>query len=58
MTKRLLATKDLTVNINGIEYDCLLIPKEILVDVDYHNCPEEHPRVKRLIEKIQKGEIK
>ena len=55
--KHLVATKDLTVNINGIEYDCLLIPKDNLVDVDYHNCPEAHPRVKRLIEKVRNGEI-
>lgn len=56
MVKRLLATKELSVNIGGIIYDALLIPRELLVDVDYRNCPEDDPRVKALIEKVRKGE--
>ena len=56
MTKQIIATKELTVKISGIEYDCLLIPKEVVVDVDYKVCPENHPKIKRLMEKIQNGE--
>ncbi len=54
--KQILATKEMKVIINGIEYDCLLIPPASVVDVDYRNCPEDHPKVKRLMEKIRKGE--
>ena len=57
MTKVLLANKELKVIIGGIEYECLLIPTEKVVDVDYRQCPEDHPRVKRLIEKVRRGEI-
>lgn len=57
MTKQILATKELIVNIGGKEYDCLLIPRETFVDVDYKLCPEDHPKVKRLIEKVRNGEI-
>lgn len=57
MTKQILATKELVVNIGGKEYDCLLIPRETFVDVDYKLCPEDHPKVKRLIEKVRNGEI-
>ena len=57
MTKMILATKELKVTIGGIEYECLLIPTAQLVDVDYRQCPEDHPRVKALIEKIRNGEI-
>lgn len=57
MTKCILATKELKVKIGGIEYDCLLIPSAQVVDVDYRNCPEDHPKVKRLIEKVKNGEI-
>jgi len=55
--KQLLATKELKVIIGGKEYECLLIPTELVVDVDYRNCPEDHPKVKRLIEMIRSGEI-
>ena len=58
MTKKILATKELSINIGGVEYDCLLIPKEICVDVDYKDCPEDHPQVQKMIEKVKKGEIK
>lgn len=57
MTQVMLATKELKVIIGGIEYDCILIPSAKVVDVDYRQCPEDHPRVKRLIEKVRKGEI-
>jgi hypothetical protein len=57
MTKMILATKELTVTINGMTYDCLLIPRERFVNVDYRDCPEDHPRVRRLIEKIRNGTI-
>lgn len=57
MTKQILATKELKVIIGGIEYDCLLIPTAQVVDVDYRQCPEDHPKVKRLIEKVKRGEI-
>ncbi len=55
--KRLVATRDIKVNIHGVEYDCLLIPKDKLVDVDYRQAPEEHPLVKEMIDKIRKGAI-
>ena len=58
MTKQIVSTKEISVNIQGIEYDCFLIPKDPFVDVDYKDCPENHPRVRRLIEKIRKGEVK
>lgn len=57
MTKMILANKELKVIIGGVEYDCLLIPSAQVVDVDYRQCPEDHPRVKRLIEKVRRGEI-
>lgn len=57
MTKVILASKELKVIIGGIEYDCLLIPHEKVVDVDFRNCPEDHPKVKRLIEKVRRGEL-
>lgn len=57
MTTQILATKELKVIIGGIEYDCLLIPSAQVVDVDYRQCPEDHPKVKRLIEKVKRGEI-
>lgn len=57
MTQVVLANKELKVNIGGIEYDCLLIPTARVVDVDYRNCPEDHPKVKQLIEKIRNGEM-
>lgn len=57
MTKMILATKELKVTIGGIEYECLLIPTAKLVDVDYRQCPEDHPQVRALIEKVRKGEI-
>lgn len=52
--KQILATKELVLNIGGIEYDVLLIPRDRLVDVNYKDCPEDDPRVKQLIEKIRK----
>lgn len=56
MTKQILATKELKVNIGGVEYDCFLIPPAQIVDIDYRNCPEDHPKIKRMIEKVRKGE--
>lgn len=57
MTKQIVANKEIEVKIGGLEYDCLLIPKAKVVDVDYRQCPEDHPKVKRLIEKVRNGEI-
>ena len=57
MTKMILASKDLKVIIGGVEYDCLLVPSAKVVDVDYRNCPEDHPEVKRIIEKVKRGEL-
>lgn len=56
MTKQILATKEIKVNIGGKEYDCLLIPSSRIVDVDYRNCPEDHPKIQRLIKKVMNGE--
>ena len=56
MTKTLISTKEITVNIYGIEYDCILIPRDLVVDVDYSLVPENHPKIQRLIEKVRKGE--
>jgi len=57
MTKQIVATKELKVIIGGIEYDCLLIPSAQVVDVDYRQCPEDHPKVKQLIERVKRGEL-
>ena len=57
MTQQILATKEIEVKIGGLEYDCLLIPKAKVVDVDYRQCPEDHPKVRSLIERVKKGEL-
>lgn len=57
MTQQILATKELKVIIGGIEYECLLVPSAKVVDVDYRQCPEDHPKVKQLMEKVKRGEI-
>lgn len=57
MTKMILANKELKVIIGGVEYDCLLIPSAQVVDIDYRQCPEDHPKVKHLIEQVKRGEI-
>lgn len=56
MTKMLVATKEIKVTINGVEYECLLVPTEQVIDVDFRQCPENHPKIKRLIEKVKRGE--
>lgn len=43
MIKQILATRELTVNIEGKVYDVLLIPREKFVDVDYSQAPELDP---------------
>lgn len=43
VVRKLLATRELTVNMNGVEYDVLLIPRDKIVDIDYSECPELHP---------------
>ena len=58
MAKVLIATKEIMVNIHGVEYDCLLIPRDNLVNIDFTQCPEDHPIVKKIIDKVKKGEIK
>ena len=57
MCKQILATKELKVIIGGKEYDAILIPSSQVVDVDYRNCPEDHPKVQRLMEQIRSGEV-
>ena len=57
MTKMILANKEIKVSIGGLEYDCLLIPTAKIVDVDYRQCPEDHPKVKQLMEKVRRGEL-
>lgn len=57
MTKQILATKELKVIIGGIEYDCLLIPTAKVVDVDYRKCPEDHPAVRSLVDRVKNGEL-
>ena len=57
MTKQILANKEIKVIVGGLEYDCLLIPSARVVDVDYRMCPEDHPKVKDLIEKVKRGEV-
>lgn len=54
--KKILATKELSINIGGVIYDVLLIPRDVVVDVDYSQVPEDDPRVKNLMEKIKRGE--
>lgn len=53
--QQILATKECVLNIGGLEYDVLLIPREKLVDVSYKNCPEDDPRVKALMDRIRRG---
>lgn len=55
--KQILATKELKVIIGGIEYECLLVPTAQIVDIDYREHPEDHPKVKKLMEQIRKGDI-
>ena len=57
MTKMIVANKEIRINIGGLEYDCLLIPTAKVIDVDYRQCPEDHPKVKRLMEKVRRGEV-
>lgn len=57
MTKCIIATKELEVKIGGVEYDCLLIPKNKYMDIDFTEHPEDHPKVRKLIEKVRNGEI-
>ena len=57
MTQVILANKEFKVIIGGVDYDCLLIPSSKVIDIDYRNCPEDHPKVKQLIEKVKRGEI-
>ena len=56
MTQTIVSTKEITVNLYGIEYDCILIPKDLVVDVDYSLVPENHPKIQRLMDKVRKGE--
>lgn len=41
--KLIRATREITVNINGEEYDALLIPKEGVVEIDFSRFPEDDP---------------
>ena len=56
MTQTIVSTKEITVNLYGIEYDCILIPKDLVVDVDYSLVPENHTKIQRLMDKVRKGE--
>ena len=55
MVKTLIATREITVNINGAIYDVLLVPREKTVDIDYSKAPELHPLNKREEVKKDKG---
>jgi hypothetical protein len=37
------ATREITVNINGQEFDALLIPKNAMVEIDFSQFPEDDP---------------
>lgn len=37
------ATREIVVNINGEEYDALLIPRKSIVEVDFSQFPEDDP---------------
>lgn len=43
MVRKILATKDIVMIIEGVTYDALLIPREKMVDMDYSNHPEDDP---------------
>ena len=45
--KKILATKELTLNMGGVVYDVLLIPREQVVEMDYSQCPEDAPKLKK-----------
>lgn len=45
--KKILATKELTLNMGGVVYDVLLIPRERVVEMDYSQCPEDAPKLKK-----------
>ncbi len=45
--RTVLATRELTVNINGKLYDCLLIPRERIVNIDYSEAPELAPKKRK-----------
>lgn len=51
--KKVLATRDLTLNMGGVEYDVLLIPRDRMVDIDYSECPENHPIVQAALESVR-----
>ena len=53
--KKVLATKELTLNMGGVEYDVLFIPRDRIVDIDYSECPEEHPIVQAALESVRKS---
>lgn len=55
--KQIVAAKQLSVNVNGIEYEVLMIPKDPFVEVDYSMFPEDHPKVRALIEKLRRETI-
>ena len=53
--RKVLATKELTLNMGGAEYDVLLIPRDKIVDIDYSECPEEHPIVQAALESVKES---
>lgn len=54
--KQVIATRELSVNVNGIEYELLMIPKDPFMEVDYSLCPEMHPAVRRLIDELRRDD--
>ncbi|MGI6221587.1 MAG: hypothetical protein ACOYIP_06955 [Coriobacteriales bacterium] len=41
---------------NGVENDFILIPRGIVVDVDYSLVSEDHSKIRHLMEKVRRSE--
>ncbi|WP_299315065.1 hypothetical protein [uncultured Halomonas sp.] len=50
------ATKEITANIKGIEYDVMLIPKQFMVEMDFAQFPEDDPN-RRSINEEKMAEV-
>jgi len=42
------ATREITANINGEEYDVLMIPKNMISEIDFSQFPEDDPLRRQL----------
>lgn len=52
------ATREIVVNINGEEYDALLIPRNAMVEIDFSQFPEDDPvRRQRNIEVLTEVDL-